>query len=126
MPNAVALPPIQRLSVQGVEVQIEGQGTETLLMLHGWPDTLALWNDTVQALRTTHRCVRFSLPAFDANAPLPPKSLLEMVAFIDEVVQHVSPDQPILRWCCTIGVASLVTSMRRFTRIAWPAWWRSM
>jgi hypothetical protein len=70
MPNAVALPPIQRLNVQGVEVQIEGQGTETLLMLHGWPDTLALWNDTVQALRTpigvcashcrpltpTHRC----------------------------------------------------------------------
>jgi pimeloyl-ACP methyl ester carboxylesterase len=107
MPNAVALPSIQRLNIQGVEVQIEGQGTETLLMLHGWPDTLALWNDTVQTLRTTHRCVRFTLPAFDANAPLPPKSLIEMVAFIDEVVQQVSPDQPITLvlhdWGCIFG-----------------------
>ncbi|MFY8191979.1 MAG: alpha/beta fold hydrolase, partial [Limnohabitans sp.] len=95
------------LNIQGVDIHIEGNGPETLVMLHGWPDTLALWDHTVLALRDTHQCVRFTLPAFDANAPVPPKSLLEMVAFIHEVVQQVSPQQPITLvlhdWGCVFG-----------------------
>jgi hypothetical protein len=27
------------LSVEGIDVLIEGDGPQTLLMLHGWPDT---------------------------------------------------------------------------------------
>jgi pimeloyl-ACP methyl ester carboxylesterase len=78
------------MNIQGVDIQVEGNGSETLVMLHGWPDTLALWSDTVQALSEAHQCVRFTLPAFDANAPMQPKSLMAMVSFIDEVVnsQH--------------------------------------
>lgn len=95
------------LNIQGVDVHIEGNGAETLVMLHGWPDTLALWNGTVHALRDTHQCVRFTLPAFDAQAPVSPKSLLEMVAFIHEVVEQVSPQQPITLvlhdWGCVFG-----------------------
>jgi pimeloyl-ACP methyl ester carboxylesterase len=79
------------MNLHGVDIQVEGNGPETLVMLHGWPDTLALWNDTVQALSDTHQCVRFTLPAFDAHAPMPPKSLVQMVSFIDEVVHAVSP-----------------------------------
>ena len=93
--------------IQGVDIQIEGKGSETLLMLHGWPDTLALWNDTVQALSESHQCVRFTLPAFDANAPMPPKSLLDMVSFIDEVVNAVIPFKPVTLvlhdWGCVFG-----------------------
>ncbi len=51
------------MNLHGVDIQVEGNGTETLVMLHGWPDTLALWNDTVQALSDTYQCVRFTLPA---------------------------------------------------------------
>ena len=38
------------LDVQGLTVRIEGQGP-TVVMLHGWPDTLALWDGTVAALQ---------------------------------------------------------------------------
>ena len=69
------------MNIQGVDIRIEGKGPETLLLLHGWPDTLDLWNDTVQALSETHQCVRFTLPAFDSNAPMQPKSLLGRVLF---------------------------------------------
>ena len=95
------------MNIQGVDIRIEGKGPETLLLLHGWPDTLALWNDTVQALSETHQCVRFTLPAFDSNAPMQPKSLLDMVSFIDAVVNAVSPLKPVTLvlhdWGCVFG-----------------------
>jgi len=109
------------LNIQGVDVHIEGNGPETLVMLHGWPDTLALWDDTVHALRDTHQCVRFTLPAFDAQAPMPPKSLLEMVAFIHEVVQQVSPQNPVTLvlhdWGCVFGYEYAATYPERVSRM---------
>ena len=50
------------LSVEGIDVLIEGDGPQTLLMLHGWPDTHRLWDATVDALKARHRCVRLTLP----------------------------------------------------------------
>jgi pimeloyl-ACP methyl ester carboxylesterase len=95
------------MNLHGVDIQVEGKGSETLIMLHGWPDTLALWNDTVKALSDTHQCVRFTLPAFDAQAPMQAKSLVEMVGFIDEVVHAVSPHKPVTLvlhdWGCIFG-----------------------
>jgi pimeloyl-ACP methyl ester carboxylesterase len=37
-------------TVNGTEVWLQGQGDEVILMLHGWPDTRALWDGTVAAL----------------------------------------------------------------------------
>ena len=109
------------LKIQGVDIHIEGNGPETLIMLHGWPDTLALWDDTVHALRDTHQCVRFTLPAFDAQAPMPPMSLLEMVAFIHEVVQQVSPQNPVTLvlhdWGCVFGYEYAATYPERVSRM---------
>ena len=109
------------MNIQGVDIHIEGKGPETLLMLHGWPDTLALWNNTVDALKDTHTCVRFTLPAFDAKAPVPPKSLLEMVAFIHEVVEQVSPQQPVTLvlhdWGCVFGYEYAATYPDRVSRM---------
>ena len=109
------------LKIQGVDIHIEGNGPETLIMLHGWPDTLALWDDTVHALRDTHQCVRFTLPAFDAQAPMPPKSLLEMVAFIHEVIQQVSPQNPVTLvlhdWGCVFGYEYAATYPERVSRM---------
>ena len=109
------------LKIQGVEIQIEGKGSDTLVMLHGWPDTLALWNDTVQALSDTHQCVRFTLPAFDAHAPMQAKSLVEMVSFIHEVVITVSPQKPVTLvlhdWGCVFGYEYAAQHPERVTRI---------
>jgi pimeloyl-ACP methyl ester carboxylesterase len=50
------------LDVDGTEVLLQGQGDQVVLMLHGWPDTHALWDDTVLALRADHVCARLTLP----------------------------------------------------------------
>ena len=95
------------MNLQGVDIKVEGTGSETLVMLHGWPDTLVLWDSTVEALSPNYQCVRFTLPAFDANAPMPAKSLSDMVAFIHEVVTQVSPQKPVTLvlhdWGCVFG-----------------------
>ena len=36
----------RKMHIQGMEVQVEGAGPRTVLMLHGWPDTLAVWDGT--------------------------------------------------------------------------------
>lgn len=33
--------------IAGVNGKIEGQGEQTLVMIHGWPDTQALWQKQV-------------------------------------------------------------------------------
>jgi len=109
------------MNIQGVDILVEGSGPETLVMLHGWPDTSDLWNDTVDALKQTHTCVRFTLPAFDAKAPMPPKSLANMVAFIHEVVQQVSPQKPVTLvlhdWGCIFGYEYAATFPERVGRM---------
>jgi len=64
----------QEIQVNGITVHIEGQGPRTVLMLDGWPDTLRVWDGTVQALQPHHRCVRLTSPGFgttDGAAPTP-------------------------------------------------------
>lgn len=40
---------------------------ETLVFVHGWPDSAALWDETVSALRRRYRCVRVTMPNFDGR-----------------------------------------------------------
>ncbi len=98
----------QELHVNGVNVRIEGVGPRTVVMLHGWPDTLHVWDGTVQALRSHHRCVRLTLPGFgitDGKAPLP--TLDEVVASLLAVINAVSPGEPVTLllhdWGCIFG-----------------------
>ena len=57
------------MKVDGVEVVVDGDGPEAIVMVHGWPDTLRLWDPQVEALRPRFRCIRFTLPGFDADSP---------------------------------------------------------
>jgi len=75
--------------VQGVDVLVEGQGPDTLVFLHGWPDTSALWTDTVLALQSQFQCVRFTWPGFDGQNPRPPQSLNQLLQLVDEVIASV-------------------------------------
>ena len=56
----------QRITVNGTEVWLQGQG-ETVLLLHGWPDTRALWDGTVAALQDRASCARLTLPGFETG-----------------------------------------------------------
>ena len=95
------------LTVQGIDIFIEGDGPHTVLMIHGWPDTHRLWDGTVEALKAQYRCVRFTLPGFDPSKPPRATSLADMTALFGAIVQAVSPGQPVTLllhdWGCIFG-----------------------
>ena len=90
---------VSTLQVDGIDVHIEGTGTDTIVMVHGWPDTLALWDSSVAALQATHRCVRFTLPGYNAALPARATSVRDMTVFIAKVVEAVSPGHPVIVMC---------------------------
>ena len=55
------------IDVQGTRVECSGSGGPLVLMLHGWPDTLALWDGTVAALQDHWRGARLTLPGFEGG-----------------------------------------------------------
>src|SRR6478735_2879020 len=42
------------------DLHIEGTGPETIVMIHGWPDTYRLWDKQVEHLKDRYRCIRFT------------------------------------------------------------------
>lgn len=111
----------RRIQVDGVEVLVDGQGDDTLLMLHGWPDTLRLWDTTVQALRDRYRCVRFTLPGFDLAQPAQAMSVDAMQRLLLAVVDAVAPGRPITLvlhdWGCMFGYEFAHRHPHRVARI---------
>ena len=101
------MPQTNPLTVEGIPIIIEGNGPETIVMLHGWPDTRRLWDSTVLALQGRYRCVRFTLPGFDSRLPPRPTSLEDMTTVLRRIVRAVSPDQPVTLlmhdWGCIFG-----------------------
>lgn len=92
------------LSVQGTEVWLQGQG-DVILMLHGWPDTRALWDGTVTALQDRFTCARLTLPGYESG-PLA-TSLDDMCSLLAQVVDRISPEQAVTLmvhdWGCIFG-----------------------
>jgi cis-3-alkyl-4-acyloxetan-2-one decarboxylase len=89
------LPTPGTLQVDGSDVRVEGHGAGTLVMLHGWPDTLALWDPQVAHFAPRWRCVRFTLPGFDTRQGRRAMTLAQMTAHIARVVDAVSPTEPV-------------------------------
>jgi pimeloyl-ACP methyl ester carboxylesterase len=98
---------MQTKTINGVDVLIEGTGSETILMLHGWPDTRAMWQPQVAAFAPHYRCVRFTWPGFDTGAPHLLHSLDSLIALCEQVVLEVSPGKPVTLlvhdWGCVFG-----------------------
>jgi cis-3-alkyl-4-acyloxetan-2-one decarboxylase len=95
------------LMINGTPVTVEGQGEQVVLMIHGWPDTAALWDGQVRALKAQYQCVRFTLPGFDTRGPAKSASLDEIVELIKAIAHQVSPGKPIILlvhdWGCLFG-----------------------
>jgi pimeloyl-ACP methyl ester carboxylesterase len=97
------------MQVDGIEVFVEGavEGAETLVMVHGWPDTHRLWDGQAAFFGTQYRCVRFTLPGFDIDKPRRAYSLDEIVTTLRKVVEAVSPGRPVILmlhdWGCIFG-----------------------
>lgn len=97
----------QQLVVDNVDVFIEGEGTETIVMIHGWPDTYRVWDAQVAELKQRYRCVRFTLPGFDLNKPRRSYSLDATMRVLLHIVNSVSRKEKVILmlhdWGCVFG-----------------------
>lgn len=111
----------ERLSVDGVEVLLEGTGPQTLLMLHGWPDTRSLWDGTVLALQDRYRCCRLTLPGFAPGDPRCRPTLAQVIDLLLHVVDRVCPGGPVILvahdWGCIFGYQFAMRHPDRVERI---------
>ena len=65
--------------IDDVEILQEGNGEQAILMLHWWPDNASLWDNQVDALQGSYRCIRFTLPGFDSKYERRARTLDELV-----------------------------------------------
>ncbi len=109
----------QRITINGTEVWLQGEGDEVILMLHGWPDTRALWDGTVAALQDRATCARLTLPGFESGAAA--TSLDDMGHLLRLVVDRISPDQPVTLmlhdWGCVFGYEFALRHPGRVARV---------
>lgn len=104
------------------EVLIEGQGRKTVVLIHGWPDTLRIWDGTVAALKAGYRCVRFTLPGFDGRGTERAYALDEVVETIDRVIRQACPDGERVTlllhdWGCFYGYQYATRHKERVERV---------
>jgi cis-3-alkyl-4-acyloxetan-2-one decarboxylase len=89
--------------------------------MHGWPDTLRLWDGTVAALQDRYRCVRFNQPGFAPGSPRRMRTLDELVAHYAAIVDKVSPGRPVTLllhdWGCIFGYQYAMRHPGRVARI---------
>jgi pimeloyl-ACP methyl ester carboxylesterase len=96
-----------RLRINDIEVFVEGAGPETIVMVHGWPDTHRLWDSQVASLESQYRCVRFTLPGFDIHEPRRAFALADIVSTLKAIVEATSPNRKVALmlhdWGCVFG-----------------------
>jgi cis-3-alkyl-4-acyloxetan-2-one decarboxylase len=111
----------ERMTVEGLEVLVEGEGDETIVMVHGWPDTYRLWDSTVERLKGRYRCVRFTLPGYDVTKPPRAVSMAEMTRLYAAVVDAVSPGKPVIMlmhdWGAIFGYDFVARHQDKVSRI---------
>ncbi len=107
--------------IAGVPVFIEGDGPETIVMLHGWPDTHRLWDRQVAFFSKRHRCVTMTLPGFGEPGQPRGYTLEHVVSVIERVVAAVSPNEKVTLmlhdWGCVFGYQFAMQHPERVSRM---------
>jgi pimeloyl-ACP methyl ester carboxylesterase len=95
------------LHIGGIDVFVEGDGPESMVMIHGWPDTYRLWDEQVAFFKQRYRCVRFTLPGFDIDKPRRAYSLEEMIELLKAIIEQTSRGRKVILmlhdWGCAFG-----------------------
>lgn len=110
------------LRIDGVDVRIDGPAdAPPIVLLHGWPDTLQLWDGTVAALSRHYRCIRFTLPGFDLTSPARATSVARMAQLIDTVLDTACPGRRVTLllhdWGCAFGYEYAARRPERVARV---------
>jgi pimeloyl-ACP methyl ester carboxylesterase len=108
---------VTSIQIQGIDVEIAGSEGPCIMMVHGWPDTAALWDGQVEALKGTYRCVRFTWPGFDTALGEQARSLEQLCGLLRDIIDTVSPNEPVILlmhdWGCVFGQAYLAQHASR-------------
>ncbi|MEW6688100.1 MAG: alpha/beta hydrolase [Pseudomonadota bacterium] len=108
--------------VAGIDVHVEGgDDAPAIVMLHGWPDTYRLWDAQVEFLKGRYRCIRFTLPGFDASQPRRVYTVDEVTGFLRQVIERLSPGRKVTLmlhdWGCIFGYEFYMRHPERVARI---------
>lgn len=111
--------------LDGMEIWVDdsacGSQAETLVMIHGWPDTYRIWDAQVEFFRHHFRCVRFTLPGFDIRQPRQGYSLEQLTEQIRRLIEQVSPQAPatllLHDWGCVFGMQALLRHPQLVRRV---------
>ena len=81
--------------VSQLEYQIEGDGEQTLVFIHGYPDSLEMWDQQVAYLKDYYTCIRFTLPGYGLkdNGERPHYSIPQIRTIIDTFMQGLGKDK---------------------------------
>lgn len=109
-----------QMHVDGIPLYIAGDGPETIIMIHGWPDTYRIWADQAVHFSARYRCVRFTLPGFDGSTG-EGFTLAQVTEKIRRIAEAVSPDKPVILmihdWGCIFGYQFAMQYPERVSRI---------
>jgi pimeloyl-ACP methyl ester carboxylesterase len=132
-----------RVRAAGTEVEVlcAGRGRHTVVLLHGFGDSLATWRHVLPALALRHRVIAIDLPGFGASGAIPPGTLLDgQVEAVADVLDALGVHGPVALVGNSMGGA---TSLRfalahpeRTDRVVTiapaglgqgvPVWWRML
>jgi cis-3-alkyl-4-acyloxetan-2-one decarboxylase len=108
-------------SVRDVDILVKGEGAETIVMVHGWPDTYRLWDAQVQFFMGRYRCVHFTLPGFDASSERRAYTLDELTTILKQVIEQVAPGQKVILmvhdWGCVFAYEFYMRNPQMVSRI---------
>ncbi len=111
----------KQYNIAGVDVFVEGEGSETIVMIHGWPDTYRIWAKQVNFFKKNYRCVYFTFPGFDVTKPRKAYSLVETTEILREIIDQVSPGQKVNLmlhdWGCFFGYQYYMQYPNRVAKI---------
>ncbi|KAJ8908705.1 hypothetical protein NDN08_005410 [Rhodosorus marinus] len=66
-------------------------GAETIVFIHGWPDTPRLWDDTVKEFSNEYRCVSIGLPMYSSREEAKSLGVYRKSGYnVDEVVDMIA------------------------------------
>lgn len=109
------------IEISGVTVHVAGDGPETIVMVHGWPDTHRVWSKQVAYFSAQYRCVSFTLPGFDSPKKSAGYSLEDVTNTIRQIVDSVSPDNKVILmlhdWGCIFGYQFAMLYPERVSRM---------
>lgn len=94
------------IQVKNTTVHLYGEGSTTMLMIHGWPDTHEIWDKQVAYFQKEYTCATFTLPGFSKGDDHK-YTLDEIVQRIRDIVEAIGKNEQVVfmvhDWGCVFG-----------------------